>query len=122
MAGPLTLDGTAGGQDSMRRAAMQYMGGGSAPTPSTGASPAAAATPQADVAKLLADATQLTLASPDRHAAIAAWRQALMLLGEQLKAVRANQPSPAMGQPPGPSAFSQMGAQAVSPNVGRFPR
>lgn len=108
------MNGTAGGQDGARRAAMQYTGG---PVSQISGGPAAA--PQSDVGATLAMAVQQTAAAADKGAAIAAWKQALMMLREILNGAQSRAP---MGGPPEPSPMSQMGAQAVSPMIGRAPR
>lgn len=113
--------GVSNGQDGARQAAMQYIrpGGPTAAPAGGGAAPAAG------VGAILADAYRQTMAtiaaarSPqEKEAALAPWKQVLMMMGEQLKQAQQGA-GPAMGGAPAPQ-FE--GAQAMSPMIGRPPR
>ena len=118
----MIVTGTAGNQDVMRQAALKYAGsvgnaGGAAPSPGGVPQPMA----QSSVADHLAQAVQLTLSTPDKGAAIAAWKQAFLTLQAQMS------PGSEGAQPPpgpniAPNGMQSMGAQAVSPMIGRAPR
>ena len=115
------VTGTAGNQDVMRQAALKYAGsvgnaGGAAPSPGGVPQPMA----QSSVADHLAQAVQLTLSTPDKGAAIAAWKQAFLTLQAQMSPEGAQAPPP--GPNTAPNGMQSMGAQAVSPIIGRAPR
>lgn len=114
----LTYQGQGGNQDVMRRAAQGVLS-----DMSGGGGQQAAGGPQTSVGNLLAQATDLTMKAPNLEEALLPWRQALMFLGEQLKAARGGGGQQMGGSPPqvGPSPMQSMAAQAV-PVTGRPPR
>lgn len=113
----LTIEGTGGGQEGARRAAMQYMAPGRAAAPTMGQGQPA---PQSSLGDTLATAVQQTSAmasTPEgKQAVVSAWSQAWEMLKGILQGAQ-------QGAAPSPSPTGNFqGAQAMAPMVGRPPR
>jgi len=115
---PLTTQGNGGGRPDMRQSALDYIGslrqGGGGSAPGQVATSTGQPAPTSSVGDLLAQAVQQTL-SDTTGAAIAAWKQAFMMLQQQMP-----QEAPPPMRMGGPSGAGM--AQAGAPMIGRGPR